>query len=415
MNSQKGMATLLITSMLLVVSLLFSLASYKNVFYQIKRTQNEVLARQAHWLAEGGLECGYSIVKNNNDKNADLSSCLTIPDYNLDSLSVVSSGTSSLMVAKAGFKSISKAIKGSRGESHGVIKSSADLYFKGIYNIHPDPYKEESSNSWECIVLRYKTNVYLHNDATTAITNNDFSGAVTPPMDGFDTDVNSCHSEYKTINATKRSDFKSDIKKASDMDIFKETFGVDKSEWSDVKDKYFVDGNATGQAKCIDKINASITSEKRHVWITGDCTLEHTDLALLPQLTSSEDGVFILVHNGILKMSGSAFYKAVIYHFNNDYTPNGSQWVGTALDGSVYPDSYKTSDSDTLNAVAFSQKTVAYITGSHRPTGGFMFDTPNQVAYLEYSGLLNYDGKLISDLLSPFSTPKWVEGSWHDF
>lgn len=54
MNSQKGMATLLVTSMLLVVSLLFSLASYKNVFYQIKRTQNEVLVRKAHWLAEGG-------------------------------------------------------------------------------------------------------------------------------------------------------------------------------------------------------------------------------------------------------------------------------------------------------------------------------------------------------------------------
>ena len=44
-----------------------------------------------------------------------------------------------------------------------------------------------------------------------------------------------------------------------------------------------------------------------------------------------------------------------------------------------------------------------------------MFDTPNQVTYLEYSGLLNYDGKLINDLLSPFGEPKWIQGSWHDF
>ena len=61
MKSQQGMATLMITSLLLVVALLFSLASYKNLFYQIKRSQNEVLAKQAHWQAEGGLECAFSL------------------------------------------------------------------------------------------------------------------------------------------------------------------------------------------------------------------------------------------------------------------------------------------------------------------------------------------------------------------
>lgn len=62
-HQQSGMTTLLITSMLLIVALLFSLASYKNLFYQIKRTQNEVLARQAHWAAEGGLECGFAAIQ----------------------------------------------------------------------------------------------------------------------------------------------------------------------------------------------------------------------------------------------------------------------------------------------------------------------------------------------------------------
>ncbi|HDZ9241636.1 TPA: hypothetical protein RUZ16_003302, partial [Vibrio cholerae] len=57
---QQGVATLLITSILLSVALVVTLGSYKNLFYQIKRAQNEVKARQEHWLAEGGLECGYS-------------------------------------------------------------------------------------------------------------------------------------------------------------------------------------------------------------------------------------------------------------------------------------------------------------------------------------------------------------------
>lgn len=60
---QQGIATLLITSILLSVALVVTLGSYKNLFYQIKRAQNEVKARQEHWLAEGGLECAYSNVK----------------------------------------------------------------------------------------------------------------------------------------------------------------------------------------------------------------------------------------------------------------------------------------------------------------------------------------------------------------
>ena len=72
MKRQKGLTTLLVTTMLLVVSLVFSLSSYKNLFYQIKRTQNEVMARKAHWLAEGGLECGFATIFNSpNPQNVD--------------------------------------------------------------------------------------------------------------------------------------------------------------------------------------------------------------------------------------------------------------------------------------------------------------------------------------------------------
>ncbi|GAJ71978.1 hypothetical protein JCM18904_2770 [Vibrio sp. JCM 18904] len=51
---QQGVATLLITSILLSVALVVTLGSYKNLFYQIKRAQNEVSSRQQHWEAEGG-------------------------------------------------------------------------------------------------------------------------------------------------------------------------------------------------------------------------------------------------------------------------------------------------------------------------------------------------------------------------
>ncbi|KDM91886.1 hypothetical protein [Photobacterium galatheae] len=55
----QGMATLLITSMMLSVAMVFVLSSAGTTLYQVKRAQNSVLSRQAHWLAEGGLICAF--------------------------------------------------------------------------------------------------------------------------------------------------------------------------------------------------------------------------------------------------------------------------------------------------------------------------------------------------------------------
>ncbi|MEF1341863.1 hypothetical protein REH81_34815, partial [Vibrio rotiferianus] len=60
MNKQSGAATLLVTSMLLVAALVVTLGSYKSLFYQIKQANNQIVSRQEHWQAEGGLECGFT-------------------------------------------------------------------------------------------------------------------------------------------------------------------------------------------------------------------------------------------------------------------------------------------------------------------------------------------------------------------
>ncbi|OBU10134.1 hypothetical protein AYY19_10000 [Photobacterium aquimaris] len=415
-HQQSGMTTLLITSMLLIVALLFSLASYKNLFYQIKRTQNEVLARQAHWAAEGGLECGFAEISNKSDVNTSLDKCKTAIDGQPLTLSIDTNDGKSLLTSETSnkYKKIVKTIVAGGTRSSGVIKSSADLYFNGESNIFPDPNNNVAPLSWECSLLRYKNNVYLHRSGTK-IKNIEFEGASTPPMAGFDLATNKCVHEFKTNDAKKREDFASDIRLDSSLDLFQETFGVARSQWQVVKDKVFVDGNKTNKTKCIDKITASITTEKRHVWIEGDCKLDSTDLSSLPQENDNEKGIFILVHNGVLEMSGSAFYKAVIYHFNHEYVPLGNKWTGTFLDGKQFPDTYTTSDNDSFDKEAFGKKVVAHITGSHRPTGGFMFDTPEQVTYFQYSGMLTYDGELIKELLAPFGKPRWQQGSWHDF
>ncbi|MEL7293274.1 MAG: hypothetical protein AAGJ67_15310 [Pseudomonadota bacterium] len=60
--SARGAITLLMTSVLLAVTLMISLAMMKTVFYQVKRAQNELKQRQLHWRAEGAVECAVAMV-----------------------------------------------------------------------------------------------------------------------------------------------------------------------------------------------------------------------------------------------------------------------------------------------------------------------------------------------------------------
>ncbi|WP_259556973.1 hypothetical protein [Vibrio harveyi] len=63
MRNQQGAAALLVVSVLLVAALMMSLGSYKSLFYQIKRANNQIESRQEHWLAEGAVECAWAQFK----------------------------------------------------------------------------------------------------------------------------------------------------------------------------------------------------------------------------------------------------------------------------------------------------------------------------------------------------------------
>lgn len=83
MNQHRGIATLMITSVVVLVSLLITLSFSRSIFYQSKRIKNEISSRQNHWLAEGGLECVYMQVRSgfplvNAPSNCQLSPSLSV-------------------------------------------------------------------------------------------------------------------------------------------------------------------------------------------------------------------------------------------------------------------------------------------------------------------------------------------------
>ncbi|KJG17338.1 hypothetical protein [Photobacterium angustum] len=434
MKSQKGMTTLLITSMLLIVALLFSLASYKNLFYQIKRTQNEVVARQSHWLSEGGLECGFTIISNEQDATADISNCKIMTDYKLDEL-ILSGPNPYLLTSVSSNRKVFKTLEVKGGESSGVVKSSADLYFNGDYRFFPDPGNEVDSNKWECVLLRYLNNIFIHNNSAAGIAgvsgigSNDLNYHNSPYDDFYSapTDVHTCQTtalsvtdSYRTpVQTQLQSNFNADIIDESSMDLFKETFGVSSSEWITIRDGgIFTPITVTNPSQCASDIESVLTIDQRYVWVTGNCSIESgTGFNDLKTKTDSVGGAFILVHKGLLSFGGASELNAVVYHFNDGYSPNktsGNDWSSLSIGTTVLSDSMYVPTEGSVIPTTMKNNVVFYMYGSFVPSGGFILDAEDKVSYFNSSINMSFDGELISELLTPFAKPKWVQGSWND-
>lgn len=304
---QQGMSILLITSMLLVVALIFSLASYKNLFYQIKRTQNEVLARQAHWAAEGGLECGFAEISNKSDVNTSLDKCKTVIDGQPLTLSIDTDDGKSVLISKTdnNYKKISKIIVAGGARSSGVIKSSADLFFNGNYEISPD-YTNEPKNN-KCNIIRYKRNIYLNKSYApfSTVSNKD--------------EKKICDDIYSTVKAQKRSELEKDVYKDIYMDLFKETFGVDRKRWKEIKEKYFFYDDKKNDNSCINKITDGNSLRSASSRTQSPVIQIYLSSFLIPSVGSDKKSMFILVQNGVLNLGGeigsSSLYNAMFYLF----------------------------------------------------------------------------------------------------
>lgn len=418
---QSGMTTLLITSMLLIVALLFSLASYKNLFYQIKRTQNEVLARQAHWAAEGGLECGYGLLHELKDIN--------LVKLKLDNKCIKSLGLSSIVIEELtnpkkifsvfDFNNVKKTISRlfiSGGvSSSGVLKSTSDIYFKGSIVVSPDPGILSHSSFWQCVVLRFKTKFTVEG----SLLNQGLIGSM-PPFEGFPS-AQSCKLGYQSTissgewNNSNITAYK-DIIYDTDFDPFLDTFYIPRDNWNDVKERsdfnkiYGVNKIINGVPflvvdSCENKIAQAIDDNYDLIWVEGSCELNDFDIIDSAIESNGEiDGVILVIQDGIFSVNGSHKFPGMIYHLNTTFQPNSDLW------GEM--NSHKNSPIPSV----LNLDTVSYYQfGAFMPSGGYVLDAPGQVAVFGTSMNFLFNKDLIEKPLEKLKKISWVEGSWHDF
>lgn len=414
-TKQQGAITLLVSSVILMASLILTLASYKHIFYQIKRAQNEVGARKGYWAAEGGIECAYAkVVVLGEIPNGNIEECKAL---SLSSLTIVKGANYKIESVKNAQKVRKTFIKGGTG-GDGVIKSSSNLYFHSSISIDfPDPVRF-STDGWECIAVRYKNLI----GAYGAVVN---QGVKT--SHDFDNQGQDCSINYKTNTSVGSLGFKSDFKKDISLSPFKDVFGIEASEHNTIRDngKFTVlhgleNGSEKRVLNCGTKIKNSL-SNTNYVWVEGSCEIttdEYQEFARA--MNEKVNGGFILIHDGSFSIMGAPSgvvaekIKGVIFHFNYDYRipDDGSNWIGTDAYNQLYPHG---GTSNSIFPYSFLSTASFYQHGAFTLNGGQFFDTKDQSAIFYTSASLKYGRNIVQRLISDLVKPRWQEGSWHDF
>ncbi|NOH48544.1 hypothetical protein F0262_10795 [Vibrio rotiferianus] len=430
MNKQSGAATLLVTSMLLVAALVVTLGSYKSLFYQIKQANNQIVSRQEHWQAEGGLECGFTHIVDNNLSGVPANLAQQCTSYSIDILQG-SLHEPDILISEVGYARVAKKLAFVGGGGFGAIRSTADIIAHGSAVLAPpDPGRYNNAGYYECVGAIVKRRFIA-----SGIINKGLGGAIPPPSAGFDQSKN-CGSSYQTETSVhtgiwqdadgnyQREYAELDIQQDPKLDPFLDYFGVEKDKWQSVRDdpaQNFLTVSMGGgkDIDCVSKFINELKDNKPYkIWIDGSCQITDTQLTSLKQLQSKNDklNLFILVHNGVLGINGSGTIRGMLFHFNSGYAPTQEQW-DNLKDIKPYLNANFNTYIDTLYGTSsgISPLLATYFQrGSFSLTGGQIFDADGQMALFDNSLRLAFN----SDVINSFSTPinvKWVKGSWNDF
>ncbi|PST85370.1 hypothetical protein C9I86_19355 [Photobacterium sp. NCIMB 13483] len=437
-HQQSGMTTLLITSMLLIVALLFSLASYKNLFYQIKRTQNEVLARQAHWIAEGGLECGFVELKQKNIRPTDpgFSKKCTV----LAPISELSIGYSPLIIDQPKYElishysnavikhDVSKSINYGGGGVSSTLETSGSVELSGSQHFVPNPTASKKDGLYKCksIVAGGEVNYVAGNGGELHFLTTDFtvSGHAGGPLG---VPPFTCHSEYRSnmYDVNKQPDYTvghgkfGDIVENQTVNVFKNIFGKELTEANLVREEFrshpkgiVITGKTSGGwiIDCSQKIQKAYASGKRRIWADGSCAITGDILGGKNKPTNDE-AIQLVIFDGLFHIYSVSFIDGLIYQYISPSFNIKEGW----LDFFNSASSINVLSGDLSKSVAEGDgynKYVFNIFSSINIDGGIGVDAPNRTIRINGSIVPAYNADKAGKYINVLT---WQQGSWHDF
>ncbi|MBE3653297.1 hypothetical protein [Vibrio navarrensis] len=429
---QQGVATLLITSILLSVALVITLGSYKTLFYQIKRAQNEVKSRQDHWLAEGGLECLFTYVKEDVSRIASV-----IPDDHteLDAICKNSLKLKKLYVSDLGgsayrihaktqndWSNLEKIFSRSTSTGKGAIQTTSRLTTFGQLNVKPDANGAPNADGkYECVSITYKYSYTIKAPSSESkyITQGIDENALYAGSPAGDctssTTTNVTVEKGTSITKTDKpetsnSSLKDDFVYNSDADPFNSFFGYKKTpeNIAKVKSSFPEAGriNITDAKDC-KKVIEDAFKNVDQVWITGNCAINGNLV-----IQGSHEKYTLVIQDGIFINTGATTFGGTLFHLVDKTKP---QFIPENLKN--YWDSlFATSDGAPTDFTIGKQytdlnQTVYVDAGSFYAVGGYGFDSDGLGVSIAGSMNLTFDSRKRPTSIS--NNIQWQEGSWN--
>ncbi|MGF1901350.1 hypothetical protein [Aliivibrio sifiae] len=410
-DKQNGAVVLIMTSLLILAALILSLGTYKSTFYQIKRSQNEVIAKQSNWKAEGAIECLFSFISESKTEPSLLSKNNTSTEYsNMNTLCNIKNPIESLYAQPISSASsaityqltyelndknlIKKNIIPKITYGNGAIQARGNLIIDGSLNVYPDVTGHKINEKDECVAIKYSGYIdYRFSGSGLKTLNPEKNG----PYDGYS---GTCHSttqsniqtNSKTDDSATSGNFLSDYIKEEHYDPFEPFFQKPRSKLSEVKNEYTVISGS--KSNCDSSIaTAFATSDK--VWVEGNCDLG--DGHSLTSLTDKSRN--LVIEDGVFGVYGAVNFYGSVYHMYHH--PIGTDLTDN-WDGMVSSNTLATND----------KKTVSHFqAGAFIPTGGLILDIPNSSALLRGAIVFNYKRSARKEEYNNFT---WQKGSWND-
>ncbi|MGF1904759.1 hypothetical protein [Aliivibrio salmonicida] len=431
-KKQNGVVVLIMTSLLILAALILSLGIYKSTFYQIKRAQNEVLAKQGHWRAEGAIECLLSNLMTKNTSPILTSTPKECDTYTqpIDSFKVELNDKIYTAEATSSNQTIQKSFIANSSIGNGSIQTVGDLKFIGTVAIRPDALNEKvSGNSYKCVSVAFSNRIIFQHNSTHGSSSRTNGLEVSDPIasgpfEGFNGD---CHSDYKTIIPKKTAGsntieiinahdilpgksnplpFKNDFVPDLNLDPFYNLFNLPKNTGNILKvsknTEEFVYKKITSATNCSQEISNHFigTNKNKGLWLYGHCYINS------PLDLQSNDSQILVIQDGAFALFGAMNFKGTTYHLvdmtNSVIASNISNYWHNSH-GSNTPTALSEFVEPTTTSIMFY---------SSAPKGGVIYDVNDGISTIVGDISLEFHGE--SNPYFQDGKYQWKKGSWND-
>ena len=355
-------------------------------------------SRQAHWAAEGGLECGFAAIQ---DAGSISGARPTYIDDCKTSLKLVYLDADNYINSKytgISNKIIKKKIKLS-SRLAGAIQARSDFKLIGDYDISPDVEGKHNNGDYKCVAIRYSNRFIFDKtepgnsgtelEVMDPIENGPYSGFNGKCAEGYRSHLKVTTDSF---NDAIKNNLEKDFVYDPDFDPFESVFDNVRSELDEIKKDFeIIDGSKTN---CDEKIRDAFLINNK-VWVNGHCDLMGG--TLVGGLTKTAR--LLVIENGIFATYGAVEFYGMVYHLYTDSIMDmSSSWTGMHSGNTLSVDDKK--------------KAVYFQSGAFIPVGGLVLDSPQGLSVFHSSMNFKFKGDA-----SPSDNSKisWIKGSWHDF